>query len=226
MSAERKKSVKAEVEDEEEKISLVSLVKNSKKKSFINNGKSAKVKKEEYSDEEDDEPVNKKSSKKGEKDVKVKKKMKKKEEESGVAKKREKKVFDLPGQKRDPPEERDPLRIFYESLYQQVPTSEMAAFWMMESGLLPLEVAKKVYEKKQKKNQQLKLRSPIKAVSSVTKTSRTVTVKKTTSSQGSSVKSKITQSKTTVKQSKSGDQRSTVAPGLFCCGVRIGLLKS
>ncbi|KAL5999899.1 hypothetical protein ACLOJK_034576 [Asimina triloba] len=42
---------------------------------------------------------------------------------------KEKKVYDLPGQKHDPPEQRDPLRIFYESLYKQLPESEMAAFW-------------------------------------------------------------------------------------------------
>lgn len=68
-------------------------------------------------------------------------------------------MYDLPGQKRDSPEEvsfslflrisnkkfvlgflkllicleldlqRDPLRIFYETLYNQVPSSEMAAIW-------------------------------------------------------------------------------------------------
>ncbi|TXG62002.1 hypothetical protein EZV62_013365 [Acer yangbiense] len=43
---------------------------------------------------------------------------------------REKKVFTLPGQKFDPPEEREPLRIFYESLWNQIPTSEMAEFCM------------------------------------------------------------------------------------------------
>ncbi|MCO5551421.1 hypothetical protein L7F22_004924 [Adiantum nelumboides] len=35
--------------------------------------------------------------------------------------KKGKKVYELPGQKHDPPEERDPLRIFYESLYHQNP---------------------------------------------------------------------------------------------------------
>lgn len=79
---------------------------------------------------------------------------------------REKKVFTLPGQKYDPPEEveniiililcfsseilqcyfgliplilssfgalyqqREPLRIFYESLSKQIPSSEMAEFWL------------------------------------------------------------------------------------------------
>lgn len=79
--------------------------------------------------------------------------------------KKEKKAYDLPGQKHDPPEkvwvsgsmcslqfwysdvigqsilfyflivsirfilQRDPSRIFYKSLYEQVPGSEMAAIW-------------------------------------------------------------------------------------------------
>ncbi|CAN0907186.1 hypothetical protein LINGRAHAP2_LOCUS24667 [Linum grandiflorum] len=48
---------------------------------------------------------------------------------------REKKVFSLTGQRYDPPEEvrsfnfREPLRIFYESLSEQIPNSEMAEFW-------------------------------------------------------------------------------------------------
>ncbi|KAJ8631561.1 hypothetical protein MRB53_024884 [Persea americana] len=116
----------------------------------------AKIKKEEpQSDEDDDDyeekkPIIKKTPKKvekglGLKDKKMIKKEKVKEEVDmlvrkkkvgsvaaavGVKeKKKEKKVYDLPGQKHDPPEERDPLRIFYETLYQQLPSSEMAAFW-------------------------------------------------------------------------------------------------
>ncbi|XP_043710065.1 uncharacterized protein LOC122658961 [Telopea speciosissima] len=81
--------------------------------------------------------------------------------------KKERKVYDLPGQKRNPPEERDSLRIFYETLYQRLPDSEMAAFWMMESGLLPLEEAKKVYKKKQKRKQEQKLGSVKRRVDSV-----------------------------------------------------------
>jgi len=77
--------------------------------------------------------------------------------------KREKKVYSLPGQKSDPPEEREPLRIFYESLSKQIPSSEMAEFWMMEHGLLSPERAKKAYEKKQRKQKQLRLGTPIKS---------------------------------------------------------------
>lgn len=78
-------------------------------------------------------------------------------------KKREKKVFSLPGQKYDPPEEREPLRIFYESLSEQIPTSEMAEFWLMEHGMLSPERAKKAYEKKQRKQKLGKMGTPIKS---------------------------------------------------------------
>ncbi|KAK1311624.1 hypothetical protein QJS10_CPA07g00833 [Acorus calamus] len=73
-----------------------------------------------------------------------------------------KKVYTLAGQKYDVPEEREPLRIFYASLSHQIPSSEMAEFWMMEHGLLSPERSKKVYEKKQRRQQQLRLGTPIK----------------------------------------------------------------
>ncbi|KAM7493315.1 hypothetical protein LguiB_027924 [Lonicera macranthoides] len=76
---------------------------------------------------------------------------------------REKKVFSLPGQKYEVPEEREPLRIFYESLSEQIPSSEMAEFWMMEHGLLSPERAKKAYEKKQRKQKELRTGTPIKS---------------------------------------------------------------
>ncbi|KAJ1278872.1 hypothetical protein BS78_04G112300 [Paspalum vaginatum] len=78
--------------------------------------------------------------------------------------KAEKKVYSLPGQKFDPPEEREPLRIFYESLSKQIPSSEMAEFWLMEHGLLSPERAKKAYERKQKRQQQVRMGTPIKPV--------------------------------------------------------------
>lgn len=82
---------------------------------------------------------------------------------TAATKVREKKVFNLPGQKHDPPEEREPLRIFYESLSKQIPTSEMAEFWMMEHGLLSPERAKRAYEKKQKKQKQMRTGTPVKS---------------------------------------------------------------
>ncbi|KAA8521823.1 hypothetical protein F0562_012506 [Nyssa sinensis] len=80
-----------------------------------------------------------------------------------TVKTRVKKVYTLPGQKYDVPEEREPLRIFYESLSKQIPSSEMAEFWMMEHGLLSPERAKKAYEKKQRKQKQLWSGTPIKS---------------------------------------------------------------
>ncbi|TVU17564.1 hypothetical protein EJB05_07340 [Eragrostis curvula] len=102
------------------------------------------------------------------KDEKKRKRTSVKNEKIGTGKKdkekvkKERKVYELPGQKHDPPDERDSLRIFYESLYEQIPTSDMAATWLMEWGLLPLDVAKKVFEKKQGQKQ---LKSPVKTTS-------------------------------------------------------------
>ncbi|EXB93374.1 hypothetical protein L484_010701 [Morus notabilis] len=81
---------------------------------------------------------------------------------TSTTKVKQKKVYTLPGQKYDPPEEREPLRIFYESLSKQIPTSEMAEFWMMEHGLLSPEKAKKAYERKQRKQKQIRMGTPIK----------------------------------------------------------------
>ncbi|CAH8319840.1 unnamed protein product [Eruca vesicaria subsp. sativa] len=76
--------------------------------------------------------------------------------------KREKKVYSLAGQKFDPPEEREPLRIFYESLSKQIPGSEMAEFWLMEHGMLSPEKAKRAHEKKLRKMKQIRMGTPVK----------------------------------------------------------------
>ncbi|XP_022951620.1 uncharacterized protein LOC111454380 isoform X1 [Cucurbita moschata] len=83
---------------------------------------------------------------------------------TSTAKVREKKVFNLAGQKYDPPEEREPLRIFYESLSKQISTSEMAEFWMMEHGMLSPEKAKKAYEKKLRRQKEQRTGTPIKSL--------------------------------------------------------------
>jgi len=62
----------------------------------------------------------------------------------------------------------------------------------MDSGLLSMEVAKKVYEKKQKNN---KLTSPVKAASVTKKIQSATVTKKTPSSAVSSTKTKTTVSK-------------------------------
>lgn len=49
---------------------------------------------------------------------------------------KEKKVYDLPGQTRDTPEENDPLRKFYATLLEQRPDSGMARKWCVQYGLL------------------------------------------------------------------------------------------
>ncbi|XP_042470493.1 uncharacterized protein DDB_G0283697-like isoform X2 [Zingiber officinale] len=125
----------------------------------------SRVKTSETDDSENEDVKEKKEKKKRKRIKEVEKKAVGKKGSVADGKVKGRKVYDLPGQKHDQPEERDPLRIFYESLYNQVPGSEMAALWMMEWGLLPLDEAKKVYDNKLKKNQQQKLRSPIKAAS-------------------------------------------------------------
>ncbi|TYJ39447.1 hypothetical protein E1A91_A04G071000v1 [Gossypium mustelinum] len=126
--AKVKKEEPVETDDEDEKPI-------SKRSSAT---KATKPKKEE-SDDEDEKPISKRSSAtKADKEKEMKKKKKKGEEKKAAAGKevkREKKVYDLPGQKRDPPEERDSLRIFYETMYQQIPHSEMAQFWSKELQL-------------------------------------------------------------------------------------------
>ncbi|GBG82930.1 hypothetical protein CBR_g36457 [Chara braunii] len=89
-----------------------------------------------------------------------KKQVKKKGKEEPDKKEKEKKVFDLPGQRYEAPEERDPLRIFYETLYQQRPDSEMAEVWMMEHGLLSQEDAKVALSRKQKRAEQMRKGGP------------------------------------------------------------------
>lgn len=72
----------------------------------------------------------------------------------------------------------------------------------MESGLLPKEEAKKVFERKQKKAQQQKLSSPMKTVVTVKKKDGTVTIEKqsTKSPVSSDRKSKMPDTKTASKQ--------------------------
>ncbi|KAI3460402.1 hypothetical protein Pfo_017065 [Paulownia fortunei] len=235
MPHEDSKTVKKEeVEDEDDEKSIASAFPKRNNKSPNNSNATPKsqpkVKKEENkvkkeeADEDFEGPTSKKASNKidnkGQKKKKKKKeeeaeKMKKKGGKTGNSKdvkKREKKVFDLPGQKRDPPEERDPLRIFYETLYKQVPASEMAAIWMMESGLLPKEEAKKVFDRKLKTAQQQKLSSPMKTVVTVKKRPESVTIeKKSATSPFSTLKKKTPASKVASKQSnkrKSKDESS------------------
>ncbi|KAM7257875.1 hypothetical protein ACFE04_013616 [Oxalis oulophora] len=202
---EQGKQVESDADADEKSLSTLRQKPNNKKKPSNNN--IASVKKEEKEEDYDDDKESlgslfKSRPKKVTKEevvVKEVKKVKKKVEVQTkvlVTEKRVKKTYALPGQKRDPPEEREPLRIFYETLYRQVPNSEMAQFWMMESGLLSKEVAQKVFDKKQKSKQQSNLRSPIKKVASSDKKP------KTPSAPTSSAKKKETTTKVATKQTK------------------------
>ncbi|KAJ6306332.1 hypothetical protein OIU78_021615 [Salix suchowensis] len=185
---------KAPAGEEEDETKSLSAMLQARKKNPTNAGtlttksgsKATKVKKEEPQDDDFDEPI--KGKGKGSSGSSSKPAAKVKKEEAGG---KERFMICL-GQKRDPPEERDPLRIFYETLYEQIPESEMAQFWLMESGLLPVEMARKVHEKKQKKN---KFTSPVKTVSVTKRIQSTTVTKRTPSSAVSSTKTKTTCSK-------------------------------
>ncbi|KAF3784728.1 hypothetical protein EJ110_NYTH29682 [Nymphaea thermarum] len=164
---------KEKVEVQEKKV----VANGGKKEAF---SKTVKVKKEETTTSEtlNDGKVKKKSTTvvtKKNKEV-ARKKVSKKGKDSQKAKKR------------------DPLRIFYETLHEQVPTSDMAALWLMERGLLPEDVAKMVYEKKLKRNMQQKVGTPVKT--STMKKSVNSAVKKSPASNPSKA------SKTAPKPSK------------------------
>ncbi|KAL8139256.1 hypothetical protein V2J09_005277 [Rumex salicifolius] len=124
--------------------------------------------------------------------------------------KREKKVFSLAGQKYDPPEEREPLRIFYESLSEQIPSSEMAEFWLpgeverdmvdvrkydhklMEHGLLSPERAKRAHEKKQRRQKQLRMGIPIKSPPCPTKPESSIRQQQAAKNGDSKLKKRLT----------------------------------
>ncbi|CAF1982804.1 BnaC07g14880D [Brassica napus] len=112
------------------------------------------VKKKEIDEDDDEKPLSKRNSSVG-----VSKERELKKQRRNVKKKE--------NQKRDQPDERDPLRIFYETLHKQLPTSEMAKIWLMESGLLPAAEAKKVLERKLQKTG--KFSSPAKSAASTPK---------------------------------------------------------
>ncbi|CAK9148288.1 unnamed protein product [Ilex paraguariensis] len=199
-SEHSKHEKKEEVEEDKENLGPVS---ENRKKKFDHASPSSgphregKVKKEERKvKKEEADYIFEATTKKGSSNINKRRK------------KRKRKECDFPGQTRDPPDERYPLRIFYETLYKQAPNSEMAALWMMESGLLSKEVAKKVLKRKKKRIQQHKLDLPMKAVVIVKKNAETILVKRKTSSSSSPVSTKKTtpppESKSTVmsKQSK------------------------
>ena len=88
-----------------------------------------------------------KDSKKKSSTKKSSSKDKKKSKTSTKTEKAPAKKFDLPGQKKETPEELDAIRMFYESAYQENPNSEMAARWCLLHGLLPSAVATTLHTK-------------------------------------------------------------------------------
>ncbi|XP_020230484.1 uncharacterized protein LOC109811220 [Cajanus cajan] len=107
---------------------------------------------------------------------------------------REKKVYSLPGQKHDPPEQKEPLRVFYESLSKQIPTSEMAEFWLMEYGMLSPDRAKRAFEKKQRKQKEIRTGTPVKPSKPSTKTETSQKQQQASKNGDIKAKKKITES--------------------------------
>ncbi|QDZ20382.1 hypothetical protein HOP50_04g28990 [Chloropicon primus] len=68
--------------------------------------------------------------------------------------KREKKVYNMPGQTRETPQENEPVAKFYSSLYKEKPESAMALRWLMQHGMLPKEVAEREFLKAKKAKSQ------------------------------------------------------------------------
>lgn len=80
--------------------------------------------------------------------------------------------FNMPGQKKPTPAERDALRIFYTSLLKQRPNSRMALIWCLEHGLLSEKKAtmamlmletEKLSLKSSSTDKKEKIRSPLRA---------------------------------------------------------------
>lgn len=123
------------------------------KKTTAKDTKKSSSKKESKKDSKKDakksskKDTKKKDSKKA--DSKSKSKKTDSKSKSGEKSKEEKtsKKYDLPGQKKDTPDELDAVRMFYESAYKENPMSEMAARWCLIHGLLPPAVATQFHTK-------------------------------------------------------------------------------
>ncbi|KAH9321268.1 hypothetical protein KI387_015907, partial [Taxus chinensis] len=129
---------------------------------------------------------------------------KKRTEAKACCEKKERKIYILPGQKHDPPHEREPLRIFYSSLHQQIPSSEMAEIWMMEHGLLSPDKAKVAFERKQRRQQQGKVQAkPDKEKECLSNESKSEKIKGDLSDE---TKSKIKKGDVTLKTKPKNDE--------------------
>lgn len=80
----------------------------------------------------------------------VKKKTKTKKKSAGTkTPKRTRKVYDMPGQRKETPSELNGLRIFYESCAEQCVGSKMAENWLLIHGLLPKKEAQRIMKEKE-----------------------------------------------------------------------------
>jgi len=111
-----------------------------------------------------------------------------------------KKVYTMPGQKKDTPGELNGARIFYESLRQQNPKSNMAEEYLLKHGLLPYEEAAAIVKAQQKLKSKTKSvttkKSNVEKNGKKTKGGKTKKVKKQSKVQMESGKSNSTKKKT------------------------------
>jgi len=105
----------------------------------------SKIDSKNVGSDSDDEPISKPKKSKKKKEKKATKKR-----ASNKKTTKPKKKYDMPGQKKDTPNELNGARIFYETLREQIPESKMAEDWLLKYGLLPLEEAKAIVEAQQK----------------------------------------------------------------------------
>eukprot|EP00871_Galdieria_phlegrea_P002980 jgi/Galph1/3683/GphlegSOOS_G2367.1 len=77
--------------------------------------------------------------------------IKKKKRETRNKENVEVKKFSLPGQRREAPPKNDPLRLFYESMYEEKKRKNVESMlvenWLLIHGLLEYSEAKTIYEK-------------------------------------------------------------------------------
>jgi len=171
------------------------IVVSPKKKKYQN--KKKRTRKKQDGDYEEAVTPKKKRAKKTDNGKTTKKKAK---ATKTKAARKPKKVYELPGQKKDTPHELDGGRIFYESLRKQIPTSMMAEEYLIRHGLLPKEEAEKIVERME----EAKLKKSGKKSGS-TKTSATKGRRTNSNSSRSASKSKK-KGRTTSKRSKKGSK--------------------
>jgi len=129
-----------------------------------------------------------------------------------------KKVYTMPGQKKDTPGELNGARIFYESLRQQNPKSKMAEEYLLKHGLLPYEEAAAIVKAQQKLKSKTKSvttkKSNVEKNAKKTKGEKTKKVKKQSKVQMESGKPNSTKKKTKGARNKKDARKKNTKKAL------------